>query len=132
VDLTTIPGVARLNLPASAASIGALGPQLPAELPEDYATLLGQSDGVQADGFILYSSAEMPERNETYEVGEYATGYIAIGDDNGGRAIMMRGGSGRSPVFLVGHGIMQQADMIEVARSLPEWVAAGCPLDIDA
>jgi hypothetical protein len=41
----------------------------------------------------------------------------------------MRGGLGRSPVFLVGHGVMQPAYMVRLADSLEEWIAAGCPVD---
>jgi hypothetical protein len=132
VEVAAIPDVIALKPPASADAIRSVSQRLPTELPEDYAALLTQSDGVIANTFILYSCDELPERNETFEVGEYAPGYVAVGDDNGGRAIILRGGRGCSPVFLVGHGTMQPADMVRVAESLSEWIGAGCPLDADA
>jgi hypothetical protein len=128
VDISAVPGVITLNPPASAGAVAALRGRLPAELPGDYTALLARADGVVADRFVLYSCEDLPERNETFEVGEYAPGYVAVGDDNGGSAIVMRGGPGLSPVFLVGHGTMQPADMVELAVTLSDWIAAGCPL----
>ena len=41
-------------------------------------------------------------------------------------------GAGRSPVFLVGHGVMQPAFMARQSDSLAGRVAAGYPVDPDA
>jgi hypothetical protein len=129
MDFAAIPDVIQRNPPAPEEAVASVNRLLPAPLPEDYSALLAQADGVVADGFVLYSCAELPERNATFEVGTYAPGFVAVGDDNGGRALVMRGGSGRSPVFLVGHGTVLPACMIQIAGSLSEWLAAGCPLD---
>jgi hypothetical protein len=132
VDVDTIPGVTTRNPPASPEAIAATGQLLPAEMPEDYAALLSQADGVLANHFALYSCRDLPERNATFEIGEYAPGFVIVGGDGGGSAIVMRGGSGRSPVFLVGHGDMQPAHMVRLAGSLAEWIEIGCPVDPDA
>src|SRR4051794_12977758 len=129
MDVAAIPDAIALSPPASAEAVASASRLLPAPLPEDYAALLAQADGVVADAFVLYSCGELPERNATFEVGTYAPGFVAVGDDNGGRAIVMRGGSGRSPVFLVGQGTMLPACMIQIAGSLSEWLAEGCPLE---
>jgi hypothetical protein len=129
MDVAAIPDVIQRNPPVSAEAVASASRLLPAPLPEDYAALLAQADGVVADDFILYSCEELPERNATFEVGAYAPGFVAVGDDNGGRAIVMRGGGGRSPVFLVGQGTMLPTDMIQIAGSLSEWLASGCPLE---
>jgi len=130
VDVNLIPGIMTLNPPASSEAILKVGEVLPAELPEEYATLLSHADGITAERFILYSCEELPERNSTFEVGLYAPGFVAIGDDNGGTAIVMRGGRGHSPVYLVGRGTMQPDDMVHVAICLSDWMKAGCPTDV--
>lgn len=128
VNLSTIPGVVALNSPASTDAIAALVGQLPTELPEEFVSLLTLADGIVADHFVLYSCADLPERNATFEVAEYAPDFVIVGDDGGGSAIVMRGGPGPSPVFIVGHGTMQLADMVRLADGLADWVAAGCPV----
>jgi len=132
VDVAAIPEPRTLHPPATGEAVAAVSRLLPAELPEDYAALLAQSDGVYANHFALYPCEVLPERNATFEVGVYAPGFVIVGGDGGGSAIIMRGGLGRSPVFLVGHGDMQPAHMVRLADSLAEWVAAGCPADADA
>lgn len=132
MEVTAIPAGRTLHPPASAEAIVGVSRLLPAPLPEDYATLLAQSDGVYADHFALYPCEVLPERNATFEVGVYAPGFVLVGGDGGGSAIVMRGGPGRSPVYLVGHGDMQPAHMVRLADSLAEWIEAGCPVDPDA
>ena len=132
MNVSAIPEGRTLNPHASAQAIADVSRFLPAELPEDYAALLAQADGVAADHFTLYSCGELAERNATFEVGKYAPGFVIIGGDGGGSAIVMRGGLGRSPVFLVGHGVMQPAYMVRLAGSLAEWIETGCPVDPDA
>src|SRR3989442_1765731 len=127
MDVAAIPGVMTLNPPASAEAIAGVSRSLHAPLPDEYATLLAQADGVVADHFILYGCEELPERNATFSIGECLPEFVAVGDDNGGSAIVTRGGPGPSPVFLVGYGALFPDFMMRVADSLAEWVAAGCP-----
>ena len=131
MNVSVIPEDRILNPPASAQAIADVSRFLPAQLPEDYAALLAQADGVAADHFTLYRCEELPERNTTFEIGEYAPGFVIIGGDGGGSALVMRGGPGRSPVFLVGHGDMQPARMVLLAGSLVGWIESGCPVDTD-
>lgn len=132
MNVAAIPKVMTLNQPASPEAIAAAGRLLPAVMPEDYAALLAQADGLLANHFALYSCRDLPERNATFEVGKYAPGFVIVGGDGGGSAIVMRGGPGRSPVFLVGHGDMQPSHMELLAGSLAEWIEIGCPVDPDA
>ena len=132
MNVSAIPEGKTLNPPASAQAITDVSRFLPAELPEDYAALLAQADGVAADHFTLYSCEELPERNATFQIGEYLPGFVIVGGDGGGSALIMRSGLGRSPIFLVGHGAMFPEFMVLLANSLAEWVAAGCPVDPDA
>lgn len=132
MDVAAVPEPRTLHPPAGRDVIAAISRLLPAELPEDYAALLAQSDGVYANHFALYPCEVLPERNATFEVGKYAPGFVIVGGDGGGSAIVMRGGPGRSPVFLVGHGVMQPSHMERLADSLADWIEAGCPVDPDA
>jgi hypothetical protein len=132
VDVAAIPQPRTLHPAATPEAIASISQLLPAELPEDYATLLTQSNGVYANHFALYPCEVLPERNATFEVGVYAPGYVLVGGDGGGSAIVMLGGPGRSPVFLVDHGAMTPSHMERLADSLAEWIEAGCPVDLDA
>jgi hypothetical protein len=100
-------------------------------LPDEYVALLARADGVYTGSFTLYPSADVPERNRTYEVAVYAPGFLAIGDDARGQAILLRAGRRPSPVLVVGHGVRTPDNMVTVAASLSEWVRAGCPLGGD-
>jgi SMI1 / KNR4 family (SUKH-1) len=131
MDVTTIPGIITLYPPASPESIDRLRAELGLELPDEYVALLAQADGVYADSFTLYPSEDVPERMRTYEVAVCAPGFLAIGDDGGGQAIVLRAGRGPSPVFVVGHGVMTPDHMVTVAACLSDWVRLGCPLDND-
>ncbi len=132
MNVSAIPKGRKLYPPATAEAIAGVSRFLPAELPEDYATLLSQADGVYADHFTLFSCEELPERNATFEIGKYLPGFVIIGGDGGGSALIMRGGRGRPPVYLVGHGAMFPEFMFLLAESLEEWITAGCPVDPDA
>jgi len=131
MDVTTIPGVITQYPPASPESVDRLRAELGLELPDEYAAFLAQADGLHAGSFTLYPSENVPERNRTFEVALYAPGFLIIGGDGGGQAIVLRAGRGTSPVFLVGHGVMTPDRMVRVAASLSEWVRLGCPLDDD-
>lgn len=76
-----------------------------------------------------YAAGEIVERNQTYETREYCPGYIAIGDDGGGRALVVHGALTPATVFAVGHGSMSEADFVAVGANLRDWIDAGCPLD---
>jgi hypothetical protein len=46
------------------------------------------------DGTAIYGPHSIAERNETYEVAEYAPGWVLIGDDGGGLGYLMRAAAG--------------------------------------
>lgn len=53
---------------------------------------------VAPDGTAVYGPADLEERNETFEVARYAPGWVLVGDDSGGRGLLMRAtGPGFSP-----------------------------------
>jgi SMI1 / KNR4 family (SUKH-1) len=131
MDITTIPGIIEHYPPASPESVDRLRVELGVELPDEYVALLALADGLYANSFTLYPSENVSERNRNYEVAVCAPGFVTIGDDGGGQAIVLRAGRGPSPVFVVGHGVMTPGHMVTVAENLSEWVRLGCPIDPD-
>ena len=76
---------------------------------------------------LLYSTDDLAERNETFEVREYAPGHLAIGDDSGGRSILI-GLDGSRAVYLVDQGSMDPDDFIEISPDFSEWLDQGAEL----
>jgi hypothetical protein len=97
------------------------------ELPEEYVKVLrahgGQSFGASV---LLYGFDDLLERNVTFEVKTYCPGFLSIGDDGGGRAIVIPLDNARCRVFLVDHGSMDPGDFAQISGSPPDWVASGC------
>jgi hypothetical protein len=113
---------------ATEAQIQAASRALGVDLPAYYAEFLRRTDGLGPEGsLVLYAADDLAERNETFEVQEYAPGYLAIGDDSGGRSILIAlDGSPR--VFIVDQGSMDPDDFEEVAPDFAEWIERGAPL----
>ncbi|MFT4265386.1 MAG: DUF4303 domain-containing protein [Nocardioides sp.] len=88
------------------------------------------------DGITVYGPDDIEERNETYEVAEYAPGWSLVGDDSGGRGLLMRAtGPGFDPargrdaaeVFLLDLGALREDVPGEgefVTDDLIGWLAA--------
>jgi len=120
-----IPNIVSVAPPATAAQIDALGAALGLELPEQYRVLLAEANGVSANLVQIYPAEDVPERNATYEVAEYAPGYVVVGTVND-FPVMLRAGL-TSPVFGNDWGAMTPDCMDELAPSLAEWIERGCP-----
>ena len=98
-----------------------------AKLPETYKAFLNHhSNEYQNDLVILYLPDDIIERNETYETKEYAPGYIAIGDDSGGSAFLLKLEQQDPSVYVVSHGSMDPEIMEFVCNSFSEWVKKSC------
>ncbi|MDN3238043.1 SMI1/KNR4 family protein [Pseudomonas sp. WAC2] len=98
-------------------------------LAHQYRALLASHGGQFVGDLVrFYTADEIIERNDCYEVQLYCPGYLAIGDDSGGRAVVISLQLSSSPVFIVDHGSMTPEDFYLVAESLPSWVSEGCPL----
>ena len=79
------------------------------------------------NGLVIYSSEDVLERNATFEVEKYAPGFFAIGDDSGGRSILIH--LNEPGVFIVDQGNMGPADMRKIGDSLPCWIKDGCVIE---
>lgn len=99
-------------------------------LPACYSTFLSDGqEGLRGEQVLLYGTHNLLERNLTYDTQQACPGFITIGDDSGGRAVMLALGGGSTAVYLVGHGSMQRDDFALVADDFVAWLAADCPVD---
>lgn len=121
-------GIYELGGPASIEMLSSLEADLGFELPNDYKALLLQANGlVLSSGIVLYSIEDLVERNLTFEVFDYAPGYLAIGDDSGGRALLIDYSTGS--VYLIDQGTMDPDEKVLVNNSIPDWIKSGFVLN---
>ncbi len=86
-------------------------------IPPGYAALLQLTNGLNTgERLVLLALEALAARNRDYEVGDYLPGYLMIGDDSGGTAILMRADA--PTVFEVGMGVMDMETMRISAPSL--------------
>ncbi|WP_166643061.1 SMI1/KNR4 family protein [Alcanivorax sp. 24] len=109
----------RLEPPASPEALARAEAGLGRPLHPEYAAFLRLSDGLYTDGnLVLLDADSIAERNRDYEVPEYLPGYLMIGDDSGGVALLLRN---REPaVFEVDMGVMMASEMRVCADSLAQ------------
>lgn len=92
-------------------------------------TFLAEHAGHATHTCSLYAVSELEERNQTYETRTYCPGFVTIGDDGGGRAIVVHHTLNPATVWLVDHGSMNEADFVAVGESPAAWRESGCPLE---
>lgn len=91
-------------------------------LPGEYRQFLEAFGGeFVTECVVVYAPEDVVERNETFQVKEYCPGHITIGDDSGGKAIVIATDKDPCPVYIVGHGCMDTEYFHFVASSLSEW-----------
>ena len=105
-----------------------LGQSVPPALRACLQQVGGASYG---DSVWLYSIDDLLERNQTYEVLSYCPGWLTVGDDGGGRALMASLDPRIAEVFIVDHGCMATECFEPLADDLRHWIASGCPLAQD-
>jgi hypothetical protein len=114
----------------SGQAVDALQRWLGHALPAHYLRFLQEGqEGMCGEQVLLYGVESLRERNETYDTLQSCPGYITIGDDSGGRAVMLALDGGDRAVYLVGHGSMQRDDFELAAGDFHVWLADGCPVD---
>ncbi|MEK5298977.1 SMI1/KNR4 family protein [Bacillus sp. FSL R5-0659] len=130
LNLPQIPNL-HVNKPASDIHIKEAESQLNMQLPHAYKELLKQTNGCSVGGdVLLYGTEDMVERNATWEIQQYASGYAAIGDDGGGRVLLMRQAEEETKVWIVDAGVMDPQHAELVAEDLLSWVNEGCFIEV--
>ncbi|GAA0224089.1 hypothetical protein [Cryptosporangium japonicum] len=94
---------------------------------QQWLDVLDDDHGIDS-GVVLYSRQTLPERNTTFEVAEYAPGYLMIGDDSGGYGFLLACTSTPGPVFHSDLGSLQLDGFLHVADTFSEWRATGFSL----
>ena len=83
INLSNIPDLIEKSA-ASDIEIQAVENRMNVTLPNVYKELLRCTNGFSiGSGLLIYGTEHIAERNEVWEVDEYARGYVSIGDDGG-------------------------------------------------
>lgn len=111
--------------PASELTLATAEASLVLAFPDLYRAFLSRHDGGSdtRTSLLLYSSSEISERNHIWEVAKYAPGYLAIGDDGGGRIIVIDVLDPMCKVLIVDAGSAAPEMMAPIAQSWSEWEA---------
>ena len=129
LNLPEIPNL-HVNKPASDIHIKEAESQLNMLMPRAYKALLKQTNGCSFGGeVLLYGTEDMVERNKTWEVRQYASGYVAIGDDGGGQVFLMRLAEKKKKVWIVDAGVMGSRHAELLTDNFLKWVSEGCNIE---
>lgn len=86
-------------------------------IPHSYRDFLKVSNGLYSgEELVLLEIEELESRNHDYEVQEYLPGYVMIGDNSGGTAIVMK--YDEDCVYEVDMGAMDTESLKKSANSL--------------
>lgn len=89
IDLSKVSDLI-INTAASDIKIQEIESLMNGKLPNVYKDLLRYINGFSiGGGLVIYGTDDIVERNKTWEINEYASGYISIGDDGGGNIFLM-------------------------------------------
>ncbi|MER5396217.1 hypothetical protein [Streptomyces sp. NPDC002599] len=89
--------------------------------------LASVTDDVVADGVVMYCLESLLERNTTYGIGGWLTGYLMIGRE-GDRGFFLRCDDGGGPVFWADLGGLGEADLDVAAPVFEVWLRSGFAL----
>ncbi|AJH21025.1 SMI1/KNR4 family protein [Bacillus mycoides] len=126
INLSNVSGLIKNN-PANEIEIQEIEDVMKVELPNIYKGLLKYTNGFSiGGGLTIYGTEDIIERNETWEVTEYANGYFSIGDDGSGNVFLMSQGADVQEVRAVDSGDMNPNHATVVTLDFSEWVNTGC------
>ncbi|MGW0215526.1 hypothetical protein ACWDXH_14145 [Micromonospora chokoriensis] len=91
--------------------------------------LASVADDVTAEGVSVYCRESLPERNTTYDIGEWLTGYLMIAQE-GDRGFFLRCDGG-GPVFSADLGGLGEVDLTVIAPGFAAWLGSGFALPTD-
>lgn len=130
INLTSIRGRGTVRAPASQQAINAVRSAL-GTLPAAIEELLQSCDGFYLEnGLKVYSTEEMQERNETYELEESARDYVLVGDDSGGSGFLMHRLIG-DVIYRCDLGFLGADYFHNVSNDFRRWIGDGCPMPED-
>ncbi|WP_036800711.1 SMI1 / KNR4 [Photobacterium marinum] len=100
------------------------------DIPADYLSVVGEMTEVEifVDGgnyFRIWSPSGCIEMNEEYMVQDYIPNSLAIGDDEGGSALIIMTGNKGYGLYKVGFGDLDVDDAEYISASLSELLIDG-------
>ncbi|MED4070060.1 SMI1/KNR4 family protein [Priestia endophytica] len=126
INLSTVAGLIK-NKAASEAEIREVENLMKITLPNVYKDLLRYTNGfLKDDSLFIYGTEDIKERNEAWEVDEYASGYISIGDDGGGNVFLMLQNEDEKEVLVSDSGDMNPGHATIATLDFIKWVNNGC------
>lgn len=103
-----------------------------AEIPSIFKCIMQNIDGFMSNnGISFYRKDDVYERNMTWEVSIYASGYIAIGDDGGGNIFMMKQLNDAESVYMTNAGTMDMTTARFITNNISEWILDDLKVDED-
>lgn len=131
INLFNIPDLIEKSA-ASDIEIQAVENRMNVTLPNVYKELLRCTNGFSiGGGLIIYGTEHIAERNEVWEVDEYARGYVSIGDDGGGNVFLMAQHAEEKEVVVIDSGDMNPNHATVITADFKKWVNSGCVSEIE-
>ena len=116
-------GLTGTGSPATPDDIAAASDAIGGSVHPRLLDLYAHTDGfLTDDGVTVYDAASLAERNDTFEVGTYATGYLLIGDDSGGRGFLLALDDPQSPVYVTDLGDLHPPGFEVAGASMDAWL----------
>ncbi|NEB00987.1 SMI1/KNR4 family protein [Streptomyces sp. SID13726] len=108
---------------ATSADVARARAEIALSLPTPLVELWEVTDGLMTDaGVTVYAAECIGERNSTYEVAQYAPGFVLIGDNSGGRGFLLRADGSDSAVFSSDLGDLAPDDFEVEALDFASWI----------
>lgn len=98
-------------------------------LPPPYERFLCRNDGqIRVPSLLLYHADDLVKRNATFQVVRYVPGFLAVGDDSGGRLVVIKLDDESAAPRIVDSGGILVSEMRSLADSWSQWEGLGFPL----
>jgi hypothetical protein len=100
------------------------------KVPEDYLDIVRERSDVEiaiaANAFVrIWGAARAIDLNGAHFIQQYIPNSLAIGDDEGGQALILATGLNGYGLYLVGFGDLDMSDASFIARTLKDFLVFG-------
>ncbi|WP_151738058.1 SMI1/KNR4 family protein ['Paenibacillus yunnanensis' Narsing Rao et al. 2020] len=96
------------------------------QFPKVFRELLMLTNGFETnEGVVVFGTDIINERNQTYEVPEYAQGYVAIGSNGGNKFYLMSANKDAIELLQVDAGVMNPQFASIVSGNFIDWINNG-------
>jgi translation elongation factor EF-1beta len=121
----------KTNPSANDIEIDKIEAEMKVKLPKVYRELLKYSNGFSIGfGLLIYGTNDIIERNLTWEIEEYAKGYIAVGDDGSGNIFLMEQDFNSTNLYVVDSGYINPEEANLVTSDFIKWITDGCIIHV--